>query len=75
MEYTTRLADYGLTDGGNGFIFRLFNTNGFEYIQIAIAPLSNDYSTWRPSLTIQIRVRNPNGNTWSAWKVLNSVNM
>lgn len=75
MEYTTNLADYELPGVGNGFIFRLLNTIGYEYIQIAIAPLSNDYSTWKPTLTIQIRVRNPNGYAWSDWKVLNTVSM
>ena len=75
MEYATNLTDYELPSSGNGFIFRLFNNIGFEYIQIAISPLSNDYSIWKPTLIIQIRVRNPNGNAWSAWKVLNSVNM
>ena len=75
MEYITSLADYELPQGGNGFIFTLINNNGFQYIQIAISPLSNDYSSWNPILTIQIRVRNPNGNAWSAWKVLNSVNV
>ena len=75
MEYTTNFEDYELSNGGNGFIFRLFNPNGFEYIQIAILPLSNDYNMWRPDLTIRIRVRNPNGNAWLDWKLLNTISM
>ena len=75
MEYTTQLENYELNFNGNGFIFRFFNTNNFEYIQIAISPLSGNYDVWRPHLTIQIRVRNPNGAAWSAWKVLNTVSI
>ena len=75
MEYINNLTDYEIPSDGKGFIFRLLNTSGFEYIQIAISPLSGDYSIWRPTLTIQIRVKNPNGNVWSDWKVLNTVSM
>ena len=75
IEYITDLANYELPFNGFGFIFRLFNTSGFEYIQIAIAPLSNNYNIWRPPLTIQIRVKNPNENAWLAWKVINTVSM
>ena len=75
MEYVTNLANYELPVGGNGFIFRLINTSGYEYIQIAIAPLSANYDSWHPDLTFKIRVKNPNGNVWSDWKVLNSINM
>lgn len=75
MEYTTKLEDYELPAGGNGFIFRLINNNKFEYIQIAIAPLSDDYSLWRPNLTIKIRVRDPYINAWLDWKLLNTISM
>ena len=75
IEYTTDITELGFDPGGNGFLFRLVNSNRHEYIQIAIVPLSNDYSKWKPTLTIQIRVKDPSNNKWWDWKVLNSISM
>ena len=74
LVYTINLADYGITSSGNGFIISLINSYRFEYLQLALAPMSNDYTVWKPTFTVQVRVRNPNGNNWLNWKVLSSVN-
>lgn len=73
IVYSLKLSDYGLTDGGNGFIISFINTNGFEYLQFALQPLSNDYTSWKPIFTVQVRVKNPSLNNWLDWKMLSSV--
>lgn len=70
LFYSSTLYDYGLSSGGNGFIFSFTNAYNWNYLQVAISPLSNDYSQWSPEITLKMRARDPVTNNWQSWKTI-----
>jgi hypothetical protein len=54
--------------GGNGFLFHLYDPRDWEYTQVMIAPISNDYSIWYPPTYIFIRVRDYATGNWQGWR-------
>lgn len=70
LFYSSTLSDYGLSSGGNGFIFSFTNAYNWNYLQVVISPLSNDYSQWSPAITLKMRAHDPVTNNWQSWQTI-----
>lgn len=56
--------------GGNAFVLTFSRADGFEYMQLAFGPLSNDYNVWYPVIQILLRAKDPVSYTWQNWRIL-----
>lgn len=56
--------------GGNAFVLTYIRDDGFEYMQLALGPLSNDYNVWQPQIQILLRAKDPSSYTWQPWRTI-----
>ena len=66
-EYIGHFSDTG---GGNAFVLTFIRDDGFEYMQLAFGPLSDNYNVWYPQVQIFLRARDPVSYTWQAWRLI-----
>lgn len=69
-EFRSGIADDLPAEYANGNHFLITFPYYYQTAQLAIAPMSNNYSAWAPPTVLLVRVTDPYSGNWTAWRLI-----